>query len=322
MARTTRYELGFNWATDRSTAFTDMITEGARRQRIGVLRVGRHQVEAVRRRVERGGVRIGVFLNTQADGTNLKSPSMLLCRAVKARGGLVVEDPDDAPVYADRALQFEYLRRAGISVPRHVVVNDWRAGKPACSTRARAALGDSWVAVPGLGLDRRRTIVSGARNVSPVLARSGFKSGQKVVVFRNDEPRVEDERALRFRVWYLFGRVVVTWRRRHAGTFERMKRDDAGHDRFASIVSIVRKGAGITGLDWFMMELIVTGPRRSRKVVVVEPPNALAGLGPGVAALSDVSGEVMRLAAERIVEVAWRRSRSLPLPAGTSVSLI
>jgi hypothetical protein len=70
-----------------------------------------------------------------------------------------------------------------------------------------------------------------------------------------------------------------------------------------------------------MTELIVTGPQRKRAVQVVEPPNALAGLGPGVAALSELSADIMRLAAERIVEVAWRRARGLRLPEGTSISL-
>jgi hypothetical protein len=322
MARTTRYELGFNWATERSTPFTDTVAECARRQRVSVLRVGRQELDSARRRVERGRARVGVFLNTQADGTNQNSASMLLCRAIKARGGLVVEDPDDAPVYANRGLQLEYMQRAGIGVPRHVVVDNWQPDKPAFSTRIRAGLGRAWMAVPAQGLDRRGTVVSAARNVSPVLARSGFKAGQRIVVLRHDEPRVENDRELRFRAWYFFGQVVVAWRRRNAATFERLSREDARDDRFATIVSVVRKGAELTGLDWFMTELIVTGPPRSRSVVVVEPPNALAGLGPGVAALSDVSGEVMRLAAERIVEVAWRRSRGLPLATGTAVSLI
>jgi hypothetical protein len=321
MGRATRYELGFNWATERQTPFTDEITEAARRQRISVLRVGRQDIETVRRRVEKGRIRLGVFLNTQADGTNLASPSMLLCRVVKAKGGLVVEDPDDAPVYADRALQFEYLQRAGFDVPRHLVVESWQPGKPAFSTRARTSLGPTWVAVPGLGLDRRRVVVSAARHVSPTLARSGFKTGQKIVVCRHDDPVTEGERELRFRVWYLFGQIVTTWRRRHAGTFERLSRADAGHDSFAPIIAMARKAATITGLDWFMTELIVTRSRRRRGLVVVEPPNALAGLGPGVAALTDLSGEIMRLAAERIVEVAWRRSRGLPLPDGATIVL-
>ena len=54
---------------------------------------------------------------------------------------------------------------------------------------------------------------------------------------------------------------------------------------------------------------------------MVEPPNALAGLGPGVGALADLGAEIMRLAAARVVEVAWRRSRGLPLPDGTAVIL-
>ena len=110
MPRIRRYDLAFNWAANRPTPFTDAITESARRHRLSVLPVRRGEVDAVRRRVERGRIRIGAFLNTQADGTNLESPSMRLGRVLKARGALVIEDPDDAPVYADRALQHHDAR--------------------------------------------------------------------------------------------------------------------------------------------------------------------------------------------------------------------
>jgi hypothetical protein len=67
--------------------------------------------------------------------------------------------------------------------------------------------------------------------------------------------------------------------------------------------------------------LLVTGSQRRQRVVVLEPPNALAGLGPGVAVLSESSSDILRLAAHRLVEVAWRRARGLPLSDGTGVWL-
>ena len=76
MPRTRRYDLAYNWAANRPTPFTDAVTESARRHRLSVLPVGRGEADTVRRRLERGRIGIGVFLNTQADGTNLDSPSM------------------------------------------------------------------------------------------------------------------------------------------------------------------------------------------------------------------------------------------------------
>ncbi len=286
-----------------------------------MLPVGRGEADTVRRRVERGRIGISVFLNTQAEGTNLDSPSMLLARALKARGALVVEDPDDAPVYADRALQFQYLQRAGLPVPHHVVLERGQQSRPVISAAARTALGRTWAAVPGHGLSRRREVISSAQHVWPALARSGFQRGQKILVYRHHEPLAEGDMELRFRMSYLFGRIIPSWCRRDRRHFQRLTLDDSGHDAFAQMIAMVRRCAEITGLDWFMTELLVTGSQRRQKVLVLEPPNALAGLGPGVAVLSESSSDILRLAAHRLVEVAWRRARGLPLSDGTGVWL-
>jgi hypothetical protein len=321
MARTRRYELAFNWAANRPTPFTDAVTESARRHRIAVLSVGRGEVDAVRRRVERSRIGIGVFLNTQAEGISLESPSMRLARVLKARGALVVEDPDDAAVYADRALQLEYLQRAGLPVPQHLVLERGPSGGPAISATSRTALGRTWAAVAARGLNRRAAVVSTAQHVWPALARAGFKRGQKVLVYRHQEPMFEGDMELRFRIWYLFGRIIPSWRRRDRSHFQRLTLDDLRHEAVARMIAMVRQCAEITGLDWFMTELMVTGSARRKKVLVLEPPNALAGLGPGVGVLSETSREILRLAAQRLVEVAWRRARGLPLSDGTGVWL-
>ena len=320
MSKNRRYDLAFNWAANRPTPFTDAVTESARRHRISVLSVARGEVDAVRRRVERGRIGIGVFLNTQAEGISLESPSMRLARVLKARGALVVEDPDDAPVYADRALQLEYLQRAGLPVPQHLVLQR-QPGGPVISAAARSALGRTWAAVAARGLNRRAVLVSTAQHVWPALARSGFKRGQKILVYRYQEPVVEGDMELRFRIWYLFGRIIPSWCRRDRSHFQRLNLDDTKHDAFTQLIAMVRRCADVTGLDWFMTELLVTGSARRRKVIVLEPPNALAGLGPGVAVLSETSSAILRLAAQRLVEVAWRRARGLPLSDGTGVWL-
>lgn len=321
MAKASRYELVFNWVTRQQTAFTDAVFAAARRHRIKALCVRRSELEAVRRRLDRGRVRIGVLLNTQGDGTGMDGPVMQLCRTVKARGGMVVEDPDDAPVYSDRALQFEYLRRAGIGVPRHFVLEGWQPGRPALPAGARSVLSQTWAAMPATGLDRRRTTVSSAQNVSPTLARAGFRPGQKILIHRAAQPASHGGRELRLRAWHLFGQIIVGWRRPDTSVYESFTLEDAGHDAFSTVIGITRTCARISGLDWFMIELVVTGTSRRHEVTVVEPPNALAGLGPGVGVLSELSADIMRLAAERIVEVAWRQARGMELPRGTTVSL-
>ena len=80
--------------------------------------------------------------------------------------------------------------------------------------------------------------------------------------------------------------------------------------------------AEITLLDWFVTELVVVSKKHEKRALIIrEPANALAGIGPGNKPLSNVPTEVLRIAAHRIVKIAWRYANNLPLFEGISIHL-
>ncbi len=319
MAKRTRYELGFNWSDGRDHAFTKALQSAARRRRIRVIRVPKGHDDRIRRRVDVGQIEVGLFLNTMADATNMQGPSMLLCRSLKSKGTLVVEDPDDAPVYGDRELQFGYLRRAGIPVPRQFVVEGWRPRRRVLNRTDRAKLGKTWMAQPAFGADRRRILVSSAPAVSSVLARAKFPRRKRVLVASYPKPASLDDVELRLLVWYLFGHIVPCWYRKGRHAPEMIDGHAVEYAWLPRLATTTRKLSEITGLDWFVAGMVVTDLRSHGKLLVVEPPNALAGLGPGVASAQWVPSDIAQIAAERIAEIAWRHGRQLPLTDGGSL---
>jgi hypothetical protein len=119
MTRTHTYELGFTAPRGGLPAFPEAVSGHARRYGIRWTQIEKGRDEGTRRQVDSGRIRIGLFLNTQADGANMESPAMLLCRSLKANGCVVVEDPDDAPVYTNGPLTTKRLKRAGFAVDEH-----------------------------------------------------------------------------------------------------------------------------------------------------------------------------------------------------------
>ena len=322
MAERGRYDLGLNAAVGaRTEAFVTEVARAAKQRRIRWFSVANGQSERIARGVDRRQIEVSLFLNTQADGVNMESPVMLLCRSLKAAGSLVVEDPDDAPVYANRATQMRYLERAGIAVPRYVVINGRPRERAALPVSQRKRLGPSWTARPALGMSQSRTLTSRSLKIGAALSRAGFTSGQKVLLCRHHEPATLGEHELRFRVWYLFGQIVPCWWPRGGRHPHWMTADDWEPGRLTDVTNCVARIARITGLDWFMTELLVTRSRSEPELLVTEPANALAGLGPGAKPLAEVPADVLRLAADRIVEIAWRRAHKLPLTTGTSAHL-
>ena len=318
MAKTERYHLGLNWSTSRETAITRAVAEAAKRRGLRWLCVLKSTASEIRQRVSDGRLQVGLFLNTQADGTSMESPHMLLCRSLKASGCMVVEDPDDAPVYANRALQLDYLEKAGLPVPRRLVIRQWKPDRPVLTAEEQAKIGRSWFAQPAVGLGRRISLAGARRLTSRMLSKSGFAPRQGVLIYSNHEPK--DNRGMSFRIWHLFGHVVCCFAK-NQGSFELLRVSSPDSDFVTRLTAWAHRMAQITGLDWFASE--VTSARRTGRVglTIWEPPNALALLGPGVQPLVDLPAEVGPIVAERLVEVAWRHARGLALTDGVTVQI-
>lgn len=320
MATASRYDLAFNWTLRQRHPFTDTVREHARRLRIKVLCVRKQDGSVLRRRLDQGRLRVELFLNTQADGSHLDKPDMLLCRAMKASGALVVEDPDDSRIYADRTIVYEYLQRAGMTVPWYRILNSFNPKQRTMTAKDRTQLGDVWVAVPGKGLDPRRRLTSSARRISAALTRAGYRPGQKILIRREYKPVRYEDHQCRLRVWHLFGELLCCWVADN-GAAQLISSNDLNCEYVVQALAQTRHCAHIFGLDWFMSEYIGVRIRSQRKLMIVEPPNALAAMGPGKAGLALLPNPIARTAARIITECAWRRSRGLPVASGVTARL-
>ncbi len=304
----TRYELGLNWRGRDSHPFLRELTRAAKRRKIGFLCVRKEDAGRVRRRVDRGKLRIGLFLNTQADGVNMESEEMELCCAMKASGSWVVEDPDDARVYADRALLMERLHLAGVPVPSFVAVNPSGNEGTRLPRAQRLRLMPQWRARSARGMGNVRTLTSSAAYVLSSLRRSGFPPGKKVLVCRRHRPVRSGGRDLRFFLWHLFDRIVPCWAGESAGALGMVNAEEWSERNLAPLAALADTVARITGLDWFVTEAICPRGRGALQPMIVEPAEALAGLGPGMSPPYRMPADVCRPAAEALADAAWRLS--------------
>lgn len=307
------FDLGFNCQGSGEDAFYEEVKRLARRYRISWVSVPKSRSAAFRRCVDEDRLKIRVFLNTQAEGTSPDNPSILLLRSLKEKNCLVVEDADDVRFHADKALQLSYLKRAGLPVPRYFVLN----GSGGAAER-HLPQGSTWLARPALGLNHRPACITATDSAAAALR----KAGRRMLLYRHYKPLTLEKRILSFRIWHFFGHVVPCWYKPGERIPEMMKAADLASPLLPRLVALVKKIAEITLLNWFVTDLVVTGRKKAERLMIQEPANALAGLGPGIKRLGSVPPEVIRIAAHRIVEVSWRKARNLPLADEITIRLL
>jgi hypothetical protein len=318
MNRVHRYELGFNAPRRGLPSFAEAVSIEARRYGIRWILVQKGREDRFRGQVDKGRLRIGLFLNTQADGVNMKSPSMLLCRSLKANGCIVVEDPDDTPVYADRALLMSYLKRAGIPTPAFHVLKPRRKNGSIDLPHGTGSSA-SWILMNVHGMKRDDLAVGDVRlaRARALSRKRSWNRGEALMIRRMafEKPAASQRR---FAVWYLMGRIAAFACTNGGGRPELATADTTGTDRLLAIADTASRISQVTGLDWFTAELTAMKTRARVRYYVTVPPNALAGLGPGSAVFSTTPDDAVDCAAASIVRAAWRHSKGLDVLDGTT----
>lgn len=319
MAAVNHYDLGINWAGKGDHLFLEEVARAAERRGLRWICIPPGESGRMRARVESGRFRIGLFLNTQADGRNLRSPSMRFCRALKDAGTLVIEDPEAARFYADREMLFDHLERADLALPEFAVVVPGGGGGKGMPPGLRARIGPAWTALPARGMARLPPLVGTEKNISAALIRNGFPEGERVLIQRHYSPEMNGGGELRFLVWHLLGHVFPCRVPNKGSLPELLTIDDFETDCAVRLVTITRRVAKLTHLNWFLSELIAIRRKDRLELMLVDPANALAGFGPGRKAGASIPPVILRAAADRITEAAWRRACNLDISNGTTV---
>lgn len=316
------FDLGFTCQAKGEDIFLQEVKRLARKYRISWLNVPKGRSAAFRKCVDEGRLKINVFLNTQLDGVSLENPSLLLLRSLKEKNCLVVEDADDVRIYADKALQLSYLKRAALPVPRYFVINGMKGNRYQDATSRHFTQGSTWLARPAMGMNHHPVVINTRAPIQQALVKAGCNPGRRMLIYKYYKPLTKGNRVLSFRIWYLFGHVVPCWYKHGDHLPAMLKPGDISSSLIARLVNLVTKISEITLLDWFVTDLVVTNGRKGERVIIQEPANALAGFGPGMKRLRSLPHEVIRIAANRIVEVAWRKAHNLPLADGTTINLL
>ena len=319
MKRPKRFELGCNWGTNFAPTFSSALEQAAKNRGVRSCIIGPDEEENALRKVEKKLLRIGLFLNTQAPGTQFDGRSMKLCRALKASGTLLVEDPDDAHIYSNRALQFEYLQRAGIKIPPLLLLEDWSTKTPLLSETDRRKIGEKWIAEQALRTARARTLSGNSKQIARELRESGFSPGDKIILRKRIKPYAEGDLEYRIIGWNFLGQLTFAFFDRNREKYVSLSAGKVESWIWSELFSLMLTISRITGLNWFSSRFVLSKAGGVSKIVVIDPADPLACLGPGQRAFARLPEEILVLAAQQIVYAAWRRSQGMSLQDGSGL---
>jgi hypothetical protein len=300
--------------------------------------------EAIRR-LDEGRLTIGFHLDYFALWHVANDPYARLSEAIQDAGGRPINAPARARIFTDKAVAHNELLRRGLGVPETVILRPCSSGRRLTTTERRKLHLDE----PGACVYLKPANGFGSHGVVR-LERTDPESVQAALqTARQAHPhdtlliqrevtcpllRAEDgqERPAYWRVLYCLDELIACWWTRQGPesgrpSYSRMSTAEIRRLQLQPILAYAQDLAGLSGLNWFSTELCLSNGSepssfhvrgadgKERPVVAIDYLNDQCDVDVQSRWLGAPPDAVVRHAAGRFAEAAWRRRQILPMPA-------
>ena len=321
-----QYDFALSWDDSTREKFIKWIRRECSLRDLELLLIIERNVSRVIDSLERGRLKIKFLLDCAADYYDRKDLFTRLCYAVKDVGGHVVCDPDDAREASNKAITHYDLLKANVPTPYTAVVRNWEPNNFKLSKDELKKLGKPFIIKPASGFGQKGVVKDAKGSIVEIAKARRFNRGDNFLLQEKIEPLHLGEKQGWFRVYFLFGEIIPCWWNTETGWYAHVTLREMYNYKLLPLARITSEIARITNMDFFSSEIAVSGRGKDRRFVAIDYVNDQPELNIRSEKVSGgfVGGpvpEVVEHIAERVVEIAWRMSKGIPVGMHRSIWL-
>ncbi|MBL7198279.1 MAG: hypothetical protein ISS47_09295 [Candidatus Omnitrophica bacterium] len=320
------YDFAFAWDGDRREKILKWIRRECSLRNLNFLLVNDNNVSRVISDLEKGRLKIRFLLDTAAEYYIPKDLYTRLCYAVKDVEGYIACDPDDARQAANKAVTHYDLLRANVPVPYTVVVRDWEPDNFKLTKDELKRMGKPFIIKPASGFGQKGVIKDATGSIVEIAKARHFNRGDSFLLQEKIIPTFLGDKQGWFRVYFLFGEIIPCWWNTESGWYSHVTLREMYNYKLLPLARITSEIARITNMDFFSSEIAVSGRGKDRRFVAIDYVNDQPELNVRSEKVSRgfIGGpvpEVIEHIAERVIEIAWRMSKGIPVGIHRSIWL-
>lgn len=321
-----KYDFAVAWDDTKREKFIHWVKRECVLRNLNFIIITSDNVSNVIKALERGKLKIRFLLDCAAEYYQKDDPFARLCYAVKDIGGYVVCDTDDAKQAANKAVTHYDLLKANIPVPYTIVVRNWEPYNFKLTKEEMRLLGKPFIIKPALGFAQKGVVKDAHGSITEIAKARHFSRGDNFLLQEKIESASFDGKEAWFRVYFLFGEIIPCWWSTKTGWYAHVSLREMYNYRLLSLARITSEIARVTSMEFFSSEIAITGKGKDRKFLAIDYVNDQPELRVRSGKFTDgfVPGpvpEIIEHVAQRIVEIAWRISRGLPVGMYRSIWL-
>jgi hypothetical protein len=268
------------------------------------------ELAGITKLVKQGLLKIRFYLDMASDSFSIDNPFTRFNYILKDSGALVVDDPDDIRLAADKSVTHYKLMNAGIPVPFTVVIRNWEPGRH-LTDGEKIGLGVPFVVKPAQGFGQKGVqIIRTKPKLKDIADARKFNVGDNFLLQQFIEPLMINNMPAWFRVYNLFGEIIPCWWNPFNNEYLPVTLKQMHENGLLPLARITSEIGQVTGIAFFSCEIAIN--RHSRDFVVIDYLNDQCAMYPKTKHADGVPDDIITNIASRFAEKAREHANGLP----------
>ncbi len=266
MAEFFHLAVAWDWIFDRD--FIQLLEDQLHARHLLFYSVSHHNTHETIRRIQRGELIFGAFLDRAVDSDE---HFQSVARTMRKTSTYFINPPEAIVHAIDKATMHLEFMTKGLNVPFSIIITPFNKRREVELTLSDLArLGRPFIIKPANTTGGGIGVITGAESLKDVIESRQHHKNDKYLLQEKIRPILMDVHKAWFRVFYIFGLIVPCWwddeTHRYA-LISPTEREAFGLDPLSSIT---RRIHDVCGLDFFSTEIAITN---EKKFVVVDYVN-------------------------------------------------
>jgi len=267
------FDLAVAWDWEHDAEFVSLLEAQIHAHHFRFYSVSHHNVHDTLRRLQKGTLAFGAFLDRASDADENFVP---LAKHVKKSATLFLNHPDAVQHAIDKAtMHLEFLTK-GIHVPFTIIISPYsKRSDVELSLGDLARLGRPFIIKPANTTGGGIGVILGAETLKDVIESRQHHKNDKYLLQEKITPVQFHGRKAWFRVFYICGTVIPCWWNDETHTYKVITRPEVVGLGLQPLITISRKIWELCKLEFFSTEIATTS---EQKFVVVDYVNDICDM--------------------------------------------
>ena len=306
------FAIGWPVKEEEPELFLEAIESESKARGIRFVLVEEKDVPDMVKLIKKGQLKIGFYLDMASNSFDEEDTFTRFNYVLKDSGTVVVADPDDVKLAADKSVTHYKLLNAGISVPFTIVIRNWEPTRH-LTDGEKLGLGVPFVVKPAQGFGQRGVqIFRVPPRLKDIAEARKFNIGDNFLIQQYIEPLYINGTPAWFRVYNLFGEIIPCWWNPYNNEYRPVTLRDMNENGLLPIVRITSEIGRITNIAFFSCEIAIN--KNTHDFVAIDYLNDQCAMYPKTKHADGVPDETILTISSRFVEKAWQvRAGASPL---------